>query len=77
MKKRTLEKLQEEAGEICVFLGKNLCKPSDYEPQKCIHGDYFLCENYQNFYNQYKLKKTDASELSLDDLNALGINEIK
>lgn len=54
-----LERMQEESGDICVFLGLNKCSGEDLEPYKCIQGDYMLCDRYTKVYQEYVNGKKD------------------
>ncbi|MFW5895559.1 MAG: hypothetical protein ACOCT9_02325 [archaeon] len=56
---RKLERTQNRAGDICVFLGMQMCKPSELEPYKCLSGDYMMCENYSRNYQKYIGGKND------------------
>lgn len=50
MNKKTLDNLQERAGEVCVFLGMNRCSKNEINPEYCIHGDYIMCDKYHALY---------------------------
>lgn len=54
-----IEKMQETAGDICLFLGMDKCGRGDIEPYKCIQGDYMICDKYHDNYQELKKELLD------------------